>query len=60
MTVAMTQGVINAFNPDARRRWERRRARHVDAQRPRGQSKAEFATALAQLASAFPGNVKVN
>lgn len=62
MTVAMTQGVLNAFNADARKKWERRRARRADATGPRTQTKAQFLATLGRLAAnpQLAANFKVN
>lgn len=58
MTVAMTQGVLNALNPKTLDAWQARRARRSPGRPP--QSKAQFRRAVSQLQAAFPRNVKVN
>jgi hypothetical protein len=61
MTVAMTQGVLNALHPKTRRAWDagrRRRQAAYAAARP--QTKVQAQRALAQLAAAFPDNVKIH
>lgn len=58
MTVAMTQGVLNALNPKTLQAWQSRRARRSPGRAP--QSRAQFQRAVSQLQAAFPANVKVH
>ena len=61
MTVAMTQGVMNALSPKTRKAWEATRRRRQGRQSGApGQTREQAAIALAQLQAAFPGNVKVH
>lgn len=57
MTVAMTQGALNAQNPKTRQAWEQRRAQRSG---PKTQTPAQFRRSLAQLAAAFPDNVRIH
>jgi len=57
MTVAMTQGALNARSKKTFQRWSAERARRTrDVRRP---SAAAQAVNLARMAAAMPGNVKI-
>lgn len=60
MTVATTQGALNAQSKKNLRAWQARRRADPDVQRARPPvSRVANERALAQLAAAFPGQVKV-
>lgn len=61
MTLAMTQGVLNALHPKTRKAWDAARRRRQPARvGPPPQSRYQAQRALAQLAAAFPDNVKIH
>ena len=59
MTVAVTQGVANQHKK-TRQQWQAQRRRDPDIQRARpAQTPLQFQRGLAQIATAFPGAVKI-
>lgn len=61
MTVAVTQGIVNALDRDARRRWETRRARELDVAAPAAQTPGQFSATAGRLLAMFgPDVVKIH